>query len=192
MEEDVGIYSRHIRLEYTPPTALPAPFPRILTLDGLPLYLASSAFVRHSLNALYTDLQVVARKASLMDHSGVTSARSRRQRSFTISLLVSGTGRLGLGSSRVAEWDVTATYTFSPASGRISKHTVNSIDPAPHETVFAALRSSLVKLGLAGQENAGGEDAVPGKLNGAVNSQLVSGFLQPVPIGTTDKREAGK
>ncbi|KLO18900.1 hypothetical protein SCHPADRAFT_818998 [Schizopora paradoxa] len=194
LDEDFGIYSRNIRLEYTPPTALPAPFPRVLTLEGLSLYVASSAFVRHSMNALYTDLHVVARKVNVMDHS--TLAQGKRRKAFTIGLLVSGMGRLGLGTSREAEWDVTATYEFSPASGLISKHIVNSIDPAPHETVFAALRSSLVKLGLVGQETAGREDAIPGKLDGAINSRLVSG-LQLEPISTSnisndsERRESG-
>ena len=53
-----SIYSPRIRLTYTPPTPLPSPFPRTLHVDGLHLYLASSIFVRHTLNALYTDLRV--------------------------------------------------------------------------------------------------------------------------------------
>lgn len=31
-----GIYSPRIRLEYRPPIALPAPFPRILSVEGTP------------------------------------------------------------------------------------------------------------------------------------------------------------
>lgn len=73
---------------------------------------------------------------------------------------------------------------------------MNSIDPAPHETVFAALRGSLVKLGLVGQETAGGGDVIPGKLNGAVNSRLIPGLqLQSVPTSNDtddrDEREVG-
>lgn len=30
-----GIYARNIRLEYTPPAALPAPFPRKLHVEGI-------------------------------------------------------------------------------------------------------------------------------------------------------------
>ena len=88
----------------------------------------------------------------------------------------------------------TATYEFSPTSGLISKHIVNSIDPAPHETVFAALRNSLVKLGLVGQETAGREDAIPGKLDGAINSHLVPGLqLEPIPTSniSNNRRESG-
>lgn len=29
-----GIYARNVRLEYTPPHAMPAPFPRVLTVEG--------------------------------------------------------------------------------------------------------------------------------------------------------------
>lgn len=93
--------------------------------------------------------------------------RKEREKSVVIGLLVSGVSRLGLGNGR-AEWDVyvflclaprlsahtryasTSTYTFSPRTGRVMRHTVNAIDPAPHEAVFGALRSSLSKLSLAG------------------------------------------
>lgn len=34
LSDDSGIYARHIRLEYTPPVALPAPFPRKLHVEG--------------------------------------------------------------------------------------------------------------------------------------------------------------
>ena len=32
--EEEGIYSRHVRLEYNPPVALPSPFPRVFTIEG--------------------------------------------------------------------------------------------------------------------------------------------------------------
>ena len=57
-EEDTSIYSPRVRLTYTPPTPLPAPFPKTLHVEGLHLYIASSVFLRHTLNALYTDLHV--------------------------------------------------------------------------------------------------------------------------------------
>lgn len=58
-EEDTGsIYSPRVRLTYTPPTPLPAPFPKILHVEGLHLYTASSVFLRHTMNALYTDLHI--------------------------------------------------------------------------------------------------------------------------------------
>jgi hypothetical protein len=44
-----------------------------------------------------------------------------------------------------------STYTFSPVTGLIHIHTIDSIHPAPHQAAFDALRSSLERvLGLAG------------------------------------------
>jgi hypothetical protein len=44
-----------------------------------------------------------------------------------------------------------STYTFSPVTGLIHIHTINSIHPAPHQAAYDALRSSLERvLGLAG------------------------------------------
>lgn len=57
-----SIYSPRIKLTYAPPTPLPAPFPQTLALEGLHLYIASSIFVRHTLNALYTDLAVTLQR----------------------------------------------------------------------------------------------------------------------------------
>ena len=42
------------------------------------------------------------------------------------------------------------TYTFSPRSGLIDLHTVNSIHPAPSETVYATFQKALSKMSLAG------------------------------------------
>ena len=112
-----GIYARSVRLEYTPPVALPAPFPRALHIEGLPLYVASSVFVRTTLNALYTDLAVNMHKVQLKEgkkarNKNGDAERSvenikkwERKRAITIGLLVSGIARLGLSSER-AEWDV--------------------------------------------------------------------------------------
>lgn len=88
-DEEEGIYSPNIRLQYTPPIALPAPFPKTFKLQGaccglfvipmrigtneiiylgIQLYLASSALVRHTMNTLYHDLEVGLSKVSV--HSG--------------------------------------------------------------------------------------------------------------------------
>ncbi|TDL26539.1 hypothetical protein BD410DRAFT_783590 [Rickenella mellea] len=173
-----GIYSRHIKLQYAPPVALPAPFPRTLVVDGHALYIASSAFIRHTLNALYTDISVEIRKfevrrlgpGSSNDHNnGHTSNPShrtdtdlrlgdvrnmdKRQKDVVVGIGVIGWSRL---SGVRAEWDTTSTYTFSPLSGLIHIHTVDSIHPAPHETVYDALRASLSKLRLGGAEEGRG------------------------------------
>jgi hypothetical protein len=39
-----------------------------------------------------------------------------------------------------------STYTFSPITGLIHEHVVNSIHPAPHQAVYDSLRLSLGKL----------------------------------------------
>ncbi|EKM53144.1 uncharacterized protein PHACADRAFT_197569 [Phanerochaete carnosa HHB-10118-sp] len=61
-----SIYGPRIKLTYTPPTPLPAPFPKTLAFEGLHLYIASSIFVRHTLNALYMDLAVTLRRGHFL------------------------------------------------------------------------------------------------------------------------------
>jgi hypothetical protein len=93
--ESNSIYSPRVRLAYTPPVALPAPFPQTLRIEGvssdiviswndpqiktgMPLYMASSVFVRHTLNALYSDLQVELRRVDVQRPSSrVTKATER-------------------------------------------------------------------------------------------------------------------
>lgn len=83
--------------------------------------MASSVFVRHTLNALYTDLTVTIHKVHVRNGGGDTpftpsvtapapnetprSSPSHRERAITIGILVSGLSRLGLSAER-AEWDV--------------------------------------------------------------------------------------
>jgi len=133
-------------------------------VPGLPLYVASSVFVRHTLNALYTDLTVTTHKVNVRN-GGLSPPQNessfpghsqlkpngdnrvyRREKAITIGILVSGMSRLGLSAGRT-EWDVTATYSFSRRTGLIDLHTVNSIDPAPSETVYTALQSALSAFG---------------------------------------------
>ncbi|EMD32387.1 hypothetical protein CERSUDRAFT_108825 [Gelatoporia subvermispora B] len=178
-----GIYSRNIRLSYTPPNPLPSPFPRTLHIEGHPLYMASSVFVRHTLNALYTDLRVTLRRVRVhgprssngpSSQSGSASLpglpdqppgpegasrphRSIREKSLFIGLDVSGVARV---TGERGGWEVNSTYVFSPLTGLIHAHIVDSIEPAPHQAVFGALRAALakLKLGLAvgpGREGTG-------------------------------------
>ena len=49
-----------------------------------------------------------------------------------------------------------STYTFSPVTGLINKHTIDSIQPAPHEAVFDLLRAALAKLRIGAAEPGGG------------------------------------
>ncbi|KAI0051613.1 hypothetical protein FA95DRAFT_1485200 [Auriscalpium vulgare] len=149
-----SIYSPRIRLSYTPPTALPAPFPRTLHIEGLPLYFASSVFIRHTMNAIYTDLAVSLRSFQIHPSSKATSGT--RERSVMIGFGITGRARVGGGQG---EWVVTSTYSFHPSTALIHLHIVDSILPAPHDAVFDVLRAALGSLG-GGPRPAG---AAPGE-----------------------------
>ncbi|CEL59917.1 hypothetical protein RSOLAG1IB_09201 [Rhizoctonia solani AG-1 IB] len=131
------IYARHIRFRYAPPGD-EGVMPKVLQIEGLPLYFTSAAIVRTSLNALYSDMHVALNSVEV-------STLGARDREIKIGLIVSGSSRVGGGK---AEWDILGTYRFSPRSGLINQHDVNSIHPAPHSTVYNAFQMSLQKLGL--------------------------------------------
>ncbi|KAJ7231291.1 hypothetical protein B0H12DRAFT_970308, partial [Mycena haematopus] len=147
-DEDVdSIYSPNIRLSYTPPVPLSAPFPKTLNIEGMLLYNGSSVFVRHTLNALYSDLKVVLNKVVVQTPPLVGDAelqlktrRKSREKSLFVGLTATGIARV---SGATGEWEVNSTYTFSPLTGLIHIHTINSIHPAPHQAVYDALRASL-------------------------------------------------
>lgn len=144
--EEEPIYAPNVRLEYTPPVALPGPLPRTLSVEGewaaeapprrtalrvhagLPLYIASSVFVRHTLRALYTDLHVELRRVRV--NTGASSAApssaaaqgrssgpddeklpaSRRDKSLFLGMKVLGTARVSGG---LGEWDLCASPRLS-------------------------------------------------------------------------------
>ncbi|KIY50205.1 hypothetical protein FISHEDRAFT_71818 [Fistulina hepatica ATCC 64428] len=173
VKEDLeSIYSRNIRLSYTPPTPLPAPFPKTLHVEGYHLYIASSAFIRHTLNALHSDLRLDLTKFAVnapeseedkpdagqkdTDHP-VQSAPKNRSKSLFVAFKVIGQSRV---TGNTVEWDVRSTYTFSPLTGLILKHRVHSIQPEPHLSVYEPLRSSLGKVfGFGGNSRQGGAGA---------------------------------
>jgi hypothetical protein len=79
-------------------------------MSGLPLYLASAAFVRHSLRALYTSLSVTLARVRVegASKSGGAPGRpaaslGRRERRLSIVMKVTGVSRV---SGAAAEWDV--------------------------------------------------------------------------------------
>ncbi|KAF9644271.1 hypothetical protein BDM02DRAFT_3074078, partial [Thelephora ganbajun] len=132
------VYSSKIQLVYTPKG-----FERTLHIQGVPLYTTSSGFVRHTLNALYSDLRVdllsVRTTPPPPPFPPTSSSRpgKSRDRSLSMRIGVSGLARV---SGAKSEWEVDCTYSFSPISGLILIHTVNSIHPAPHESVYEAFR----------------------------------------------------
>ncbi|KAI0700652.1 hypothetical protein C8T65DRAFT_831487 [Cerioporus squamosus] len=173
-EDDTSIYSPNIRLEYRPPTQFPPPFPRTLHVEGLPLYLASSSFVRHTLNALYTDLRVELqrvrvhgpRSSSGLRPDGNTpqgiqqqqgKTRSIREKSLFVGLVVRGINRV---SKAEGGWEVNSTYIFSPVTGLIHIHHIDSIHPEPHQAFFNALQAALGKIGLGGPHGETGAGGV--------------------------------
>ncbi|OSD07683.1 hypothetical protein PYCCODRAFT_1429912 [Trametes coccinea BRFM310] len=173
-DDDTSIYSPNIRLVYRPPTPFPPPFPRTLHVEGLSLYLASSAILRHTLNALYTDLYVELQRVRVhgprsSSTSGLSAdrpdpddpvdgprqqgkTRSIREKSLFIGLTVRGINRVSKAES---SWAVNQTYTFSPVTGLIHLHNIDSIHPAPHQAFFDALQAALSKIGLGGSQGEG-------------------------------------
>lgn len=135
------VYSPSIRLSYTPPFPLPAPFPRTLHLEGLALYTASASIVRATMSAFHSDLSVNLRRMYVLSHG-------RRERAARILLNVSGFGRV---TGQRSEWDVNCTYTFSPTTGLVSHHRIESIDPAPHISVYDGFRTSLMRVLRGGE-----------------------------------------
>ncbi|KAI0325553.1 hypothetical protein GY45DRAFT_1330096 [Cubamyces sp. BRFM 1775] len=173
-DDGTSIYSPNIRLVYRPPTPFPPPFPRTLQIEGLPLYLTSSVILRHTLNALYTDLRVELQRVRVhgprsSSTSGLSTGtsgpsedrpsseqqaktRSIREKSLFVGLVVHGINRV---SKAEGGWEVNATYTFSPNTGLIHLHNIDSIHPAPHQAFFDALQAVLSKLGLGGSQGEG-------------------------------------
>lgn len=132
------------------------------------MYVASSGIIRHTMNALYSDLTV--RVAKLVINSPPTLCSSttpgrrkiNRDKSFRIRQIVVGNSRV---TGKSSEWEMwvaisfshlgrvsyhtigrESTYTFSPTTGLIHQHVVDSILPAPHVAVYDSLRLSLGKL----------------------------------------------
>ncbi|KAG6918796.1 hypothetical protein DXG01_011548 [Tephrocybe rancida] len=189
-DDDIEIiYSPKVRLSYTPPMALPPPFPTTLHIEGLPLYLASAVFIRHTLNALYTNLGVELRKVVVKTPSSASptpipeernawpqknrKGNPGREKSLLVAFCVTGNSRV---SGASGEWEVSSTYTFSPTTGLIDKHIVDSIYPAPHQAVYDSLRMSLGKV--FGLSIEGGSRA--GQNGAACTADVHSGEATPV------------
>jgi len=133
--------------------------------------MASSVFIRHTLNALYSDLSVVLHKvvvktptssstppslAQEEPRARLHAKRRSREKSLLVGFYVKGTSRV---SRSHGEWEVNSTYTFSPITGLIHTHIVNSIHPAPHQAAYDSLRLSLSKVFGLGLQGGGGARA---------------------------------
>jgi hypothetical protein len=93
------------------------------------------------MNAIYSDLTVNITKMvvntpespllppELDTGYSTKKGRMKREKGIRIRQVVNGVGRV---SSKPAEWETESTYTFSPITGLIHEHVVNSIHPAPH------------------------------------------------------------
>jgi hypothetical protein len=144
--------------------ALPAPFPKILRVEGtlqnycppipsahlmigLPLYMASAVFIRHTMNALYSNLDVALQKvvvktpssshpSSSIDSNDSDATRHEpevqkvksgkrlsRDKSILIELCVTGTARV---SGSPGEWEV--YVPFAPTLPTLS----DQIPVIPH------------------------------------------------------------
>lgn len=103
--------------------------------SGLPLYMASSVFVRHTLSALYTDLRVELQRITVhgphpssglcssdcaepgvpedLHRSQQSQIRSIRKKSLFIGLMVHGTNRV---SKAQGGWQVYVVSSYPSAS----------------------------------------------------------------------------
>ncbi|KAG6332125.1 hypothetical protein ID866_6962 [Astraeus odoratus] len=116
------------------------------------------------MKTLYSDLRVELRKlivqapthAPKTPHphkDGTGNAPRIREKSVLIGLTVLGTARVSGG---LGEWQIDSTYSFSPVSGLINLHAINSIQPAPHQAAYDALRASLNNVFGLGSGGVGG------------------------------------
>jgi hypothetical protein len=76
---------------------------------GLPLYLASAMFVRHTLNALYADLSVELCTHRRWSPSHAPSQHYPRELRMSFGLLVTGRARV---TGQLAEWQVYVNTLF--------------------------------------------------------------------------------
>ncbi|KGB78262.1 hypothetical protein I307_02576 [Cryptococcus deuterogattii 99/473] len=156
------IYSQNMVLK------LPAPLP--LKISSLSGYSMAFSLTRNGMQALHTglrselermtfspssqDMRQEFRKAAVLHaEKGFPSHRMKQ-----IRVLVSVYGTLRLPPHKEAKWHTSSLYTFSPTSGLIVSHEVETIRPLPGEGVAEWMMSRL--LGWTSR-NAGHEGAIP-------------------------------
>ncbi|WVQ94503.1 hypothetical protein IAU59_001582 [Kwoniella sp. CBS 9459] len=158
------IYSRNVVLK------LPAPLP--LKISSLSGYSMAFSLARSGMHALHTDLRTdLERMTFSPSPSGAATAKvdpaaasmlsrkpvpAHRQKQIRIQVAVYGRPRLP--PHHEAKWHTSSLYTFSPYSGLITSHDVETIRPLPGEGVAEWLMSRL--LGWTSRQGAN-EGAVP-------------------------------
>ena len=148
------------------------------------------------MNAIYSELTVTIPKMVVntpklppeLDNLGYSTKKRKinREKNIRIRQVVNGIGRV---SGASAEWEMyvylahfydmklmfslsESTYTFSPITGLIHEHVVNSIHPAPHQAVYDSLRSSLGKvLGLGWGDGASSSSPNGAACEGKIRSE---------------------
>ncbi|WVF67122.1 hypothetical protein IAT40_001867 [Kwoniella sp. CBS 6097] len=162
------IYSRNVVLK------LPAPLP--LKISSLSGYSMAFSLARSGMHALHTDLRTDLERMTFSPTpsgtgTGTGAAKvdpaaammlsrkpipAHRQKQIRIQVAVYGRPRLP--PHHEAKWHTSSLYTFSPYSGLITSHEVETIRPLPGEGVAEWLMSRL--LGWTSRQGAN-EGAVP-------------------------------
>ncbi|WVQ64791.1 uncharacterized protein L199_002960 [Kwoniella botswanensis] len=157
-----NIFSKHMVLK------LPAPLP--LKISSLSGYSMAFSLTRSGMHALHTDLRSDLERMSFspspsdLAQSDPKSALllakkpvpAHRQKQIRVQVAVYGT--LRLPPHKEAKWHTSSLYTFSPFSGLITSHEVETIRPLPGEGVAEWLMSRL--LGWTSRQSVN-EGAVP-------------------------------
>ncbi|KAJ9109208.1 hypothetical protein QFC21_000537 [Naganishia friedmannii] len=140
-----SVYSNHVCLR------LPAPLP--VKLSSLHLYQFMFAMARHGMHVMHTDVYASLDKVTVSPNVNARMAtkdlvkrlpnadRKRRNRQVRVELSVNGTPRLT--PDHPTSWKTSSLYTFSPLSGLIIEHEVETIRPLPGEGVAEWLSHRL-------------------------------------------------
>ncbi|WWD16613.1 hypothetical protein CI109_101041 [Kwoniella shandongensis] len=156
------IFSQHVMLKLPPPLPI-----KISSLSG---YGMAFSVARSGMHAFHTDLRSDLERMTFSPSPADAAKESQTNalllsrkpvpahRKKQIRVLVSVYGTPRLPSHTEAKWHTSSLYTFSPTSGLISSHEVETIRPLPGEGVSEWLMSRL--LGWTSR-NAGHEGAIP-------------------------------
>ncbi|TXT10941.1 hypothetical protein VHUM_01692 [Vanrija humicola] len=131
------VYSKNVTLK------LPAPLPfKVSSLHG---YNMAFTIARNGMQALHTDLNASLERMSVspLAPSAARTPHPAPARQRQIRILLTLHGRPRLPPHNEATWHTSSLYEFSPYSGLIAHHEVETIRPLPGEGVTEWLRQSL-------------------------------------------------